>query len=178
MACYRSGGCGPYEMRSCSECPASKPEYLNRDKPVHYTILNLDDGQKYAVVYNHTTGITSVRHVVVVHDEYDEQSFVKWYYDHYHKFEGDQFHLCNSTKEMHKFVEQVNEERKALEAEKAKAARKKCKFCAHGNCLMLPNKPGIFVQCNIGSVLRRTPKIMDADDVCKDWRDEDEEDND
>lgn len=28
MACYRSGGCGPYEMYSCSECPASKPEYI------------------------------------------------------------------------------------------------------------------------------------------------------
>lgn len=28
MQCYRSGGCGPYENRSCSECPASKPEYL------------------------------------------------------------------------------------------------------------------------------------------------------
>ena len=32
MACYRNGGCGPYENRSCNECPASKPEYLNRDK--------------------------------------------------------------------------------------------------------------------------------------------------
>ena len=30
MACYRSGGCGPYEMRSCSECPASKPEYMRK----------------------------------------------------------------------------------------------------------------------------------------------------
>lgn len=27
MACYRKGGCGPYEMYSCYECPASKPEY-------------------------------------------------------------------------------------------------------------------------------------------------------
>jgi calcineurin-like phosphoesterase family protein len=27
MACYRKGGCGPYEMYSCSTCPASKPEY-------------------------------------------------------------------------------------------------------------------------------------------------------
>lgn len=26
--CYRKGGCGPYEMRPCNECPASKPEYL------------------------------------------------------------------------------------------------------------------------------------------------------
>lgn len=31
MACYRSGGCGPYEMLSCSECPASKPEYLKKN---------------------------------------------------------------------------------------------------------------------------------------------------
>lgn len=31
MRCYRDGGCGPYEMCSCSECPASKPEYLKRD---------------------------------------------------------------------------------------------------------------------------------------------------
>lgn len=33
MACYRKGGCGPYEMYSCSECPASKPEYLEREHP-------------------------------------------------------------------------------------------------------------------------------------------------
>lgn len=32
MKCYREGGCGPYEMYSCNECPASKPEYLNRYK--------------------------------------------------------------------------------------------------------------------------------------------------
>lgn len=32
MPCYKSGGCGAYEMRSCSECPASKPEYLLRSK--------------------------------------------------------------------------------------------------------------------------------------------------
>lgn len=32
MKCYRNGGCGPYEMYSCSECPASKKEYLNRYK--------------------------------------------------------------------------------------------------------------------------------------------------
>lgn len=30
MACYRAGGCGPYEMYSCSECPASKPDYIKR----------------------------------------------------------------------------------------------------------------------------------------------------
>lgn len=28
MQCYREGGCGPYESLSCTECQASKPEYL------------------------------------------------------------------------------------------------------------------------------------------------------
>lgn len=36
MKCYRDGGCGPYEMYSCSECPASKPEYLIRNNKEAY----------------------------------------------------------------------------------------------------------------------------------------------
>ena len=28
ITCYRNGGCGPYEMRSCYECPASKSDYV------------------------------------------------------------------------------------------------------------------------------------------------------
>lgn len=28
MECYRAGGCGGYEMYSCSECPASKVSYI------------------------------------------------------------------------------------------------------------------------------------------------------
>lgn len=31
MQCYRRGGCGPYEMLSCSECPASKQEYVRKN---------------------------------------------------------------------------------------------------------------------------------------------------
>lgn len=31
--CYRKGGgCGPYEMLSCGECPASKPSYAEKKK--------------------------------------------------------------------------------------------------------------------------------------------------
>ena len=30
MQCYREGGCGPYESWSCTECPASKPDYRER----------------------------------------------------------------------------------------------------------------------------------------------------
>lgn len=31
MTCYREGGCGPFEMYSCNVCPASRPEYLQKD---------------------------------------------------------------------------------------------------------------------------------------------------
>lgn len=33
MTCYRSGGCGPYEMYSCAECPARKHEYILKNTP-------------------------------------------------------------------------------------------------------------------------------------------------
>lgn len=32
MKCYRDGGCGPYEMYSCADCPASRPEYAEKNK--------------------------------------------------------------------------------------------------------------------------------------------------
>lgn len=38
MSCYRNGGCGPYEMLPCNECPASKPEYA--EKPQDSRRLN------------------------------------------------------------------------------------------------------------------------------------------
>ena len=52
MACYKIGGCGAYEMYSCSECPASKPEYLNRNNKLKdvtglypkYTVTNNQTG--------------------------------------------------------------------------------------------------------------------------------------
>ena len=46
MACYRSGGCGPYENRSCNECPASRPEYAKlREERERARIIN-DEVQK------------------------------------------------------------------------------------------------------------------------------------
>lgn len=41
--CYRFGGCGPYEYLSCSDCPASKLEYLERLAPSTTEKLTLDD---------------------------------------------------------------------------------------------------------------------------------------
>lgn len=43
MTCYKSGGCGVYENRSCSECPASKPEYAYKKY-----ITNQRSGKTYS----------------------------------------------------------------------------------------------------------------------------------
>ena len=67
--------------------------------------------------------------------------------------------------------------RAQIENEKAQAARKKCKFCGHGNCIILHDRPGISVQCNLGSVIGRMPKIMKEDDVCEAWKDEEEDED-
>ena len=42
MACYKKGGCGPYEGRSCSECPASKETYLNKSR-IQQSIENIQN---------------------------------------------------------------------------------------------------------------------------------------
>lgn len=39
--CYRNG-CGPYEHISCSECPASRPEYMALDKMINLYDLQFD----------------------------------------------------------------------------------------------------------------------------------------
>lgn len=38
MSCYKDGGCGVYEMYSCHECPASKPEYLKKKEREPQTV--------------------------------------------------------------------------------------------------------------------------------------------
>lgn len=47
MTCYRRGGCGPYEMRSCYECPASKPEYAKRAVEKNTTSIKPQTTRKY-----------------------------------------------------------------------------------------------------------------------------------
>jgi hypothetical protein len=61
MACYRNGGCGPYEGRPCNECPASKPEYAMRS--VNFAHSNPHEGAKTAIkikVFLNEDGISCV----------------------------------------------------------------------------------------------------------------------
>lgn len=42
MKCYRDGGCGVYEMYSCSECPHSKPPKVKAIPLAHIARQLLD----------------------------------------------------------------------------------------------------------------------------------------
>ncbi len=68
MTCYRKGGCGPYEYRSCSECPASKPEYKNR------VVLPDSDYSLDAFLMKHCSGdfkkLCGLRAKVLTYDDY------------------------------------------------------------------------------------------------------------
>ena len=54
--CYRDGGCGPYEMYSCNECPASKPDYLQRNikkKPkTIYDLIHAMTAEELALLFS------------------------------------------------------------------------------------------------------------------------------
>lgn len=57
--CYRTGGgCGPYEMLSCGECPASKPEYVKREETV-------TDAYHFGKVRDKTVASTQARGMTV-----------------------------------------------------------------------------------------------------------------
>jgi len=45
MTCYRKGGCGPYEMLPCNECPASKPKYAKADTSAQ-TAADMEDARR------------------------------------------------------------------------------------------------------------------------------------
>jgi len=47
MNCYKNGSCGVYENRSCQECPASKPEYLQRTNKHSVKLTEKEFYQKY-----------------------------------------------------------------------------------------------------------------------------------
>lgn len=50
MPCYRKGSCGPYEWRSCSDCPASKPEYLLRGVPSLNRLIEVMEIERECII--------------------------------------------------------------------------------------------------------------------------------
>lgn len=66
------------------------------------------EDKEYVVIINRT-GPIPLRHIVTISAPYNEDSFAAWYYEHYHKLEGDEFIHCTSRREMETFVAQLQE---------------------------------------------------------------------
>lgn len=60
MSCYRNGGCGPYEGLSCTECPASHPEYLGRGKQPSREYIRKD--KVIALIHKHLPPVVYSSH--------------------------------------------------------------------------------------------------------------------
>jgi len=88
MSCYKTGGCGIYEMRSCNECPASKPEYLTRDR--------LKETNEHRI--RHIWTARELAEALITHRseadwdyDYDEEPYICGYYDVYTTSDGEEF---------------------------------------------------------------------------------------
>lgn len=66
--------------------------------------------KQYVVIVNRNAYISPIRHIVTIHNPYDENEFKEWYYNDYHEFDDDEFLLCVSKAEMEETVRKVQEE--------------------------------------------------------------------
>lgn len=57
------------------------------------------------VVFNQNNNI--VRHIITVNEPYDEATVKSWYYDNYHKRDGDKFIYCATSKERREIIEKL-----------------------------------------------------------------------
>lgn len=44
--CYKAGGCGSNDYKSCNECSASKPEYMLKEKNINIYVSTLEGNVK------------------------------------------------------------------------------------------------------------------------------------
>ena len=71
MECYKKGGCGVYENRSCNECPASTPEYAEKYEALRGLKTEAKVlGEEYKRAYDeHTNKLKPIVRVKVFLDE-------------------------------------------------------------------------------------------------------------
>ena len=65
----------------------------------------------YVLIINKKDDITPLRHIVTIHQSYNEEEFASWYYSQYCKLDGDEFIYCPTRKDRDDFLEKLNKER-------------------------------------------------------------------
>ena len=67
--------------------------------------------QGYVIVTNKKDDVTPLRHIVTIHNPYNKEEFMGWYYSQYWELDGDEFIYCPTRKERDIYLEQLNETR-------------------------------------------------------------------
>ena len=60
----------------------------------------------YVIVINRQ-GPIPLRHIVEIHEHYNQNNFEKWYYDQYWRLDGDGFVFCATREERDAFVQSL-----------------------------------------------------------------------
>lgn len=70
------------------------------------------DERRYVIVVNREGILSPIRHIVELESgvPYFQDEFSAWYYDRYHKLNGDEFVYCLSSKEMREKEAQIKKE--------------------------------------------------------------------
>lgn len=66
--------------------------------------MNPKEDKSYVIVINENCEISPVRHVVTVHEPFDEDDFKKWYYSEYRELVGDKFIYCPTRADRDAFL--------------------------------------------------------------------------
>lgn len=65
------------------------------------------ENKSYVIVINEDGIISPVRHVVTIHESFDEDDFKKWYYSEYRELEGDKFIYCPTRADRDAFLDAI-----------------------------------------------------------------------
>lgn len=80
---------------------------LDEVRELHERNFTWNAEKAYVVVVNNNGLGPGVRHIVETKKPYDPEKFQHWYYEQYHKLDGDEFVYCPDHAHMFAFVKAV-----------------------------------------------------------------------
>lgn len=72
------------------------------------TCAECDTKKSWVVVYRPEGDYPRVRHIVTITGPYKEDEFKEWYYESFHKLDGDAFKHCCTENEKQTFIDSLN----------------------------------------------------------------------
>lgn len=62
--------------------------------------------ESYVIVINKNSFVP-VRHIVTIHEPYNQDNFAKYYYERYYKLDGDEFIYCPTRQNRDDYIREL-----------------------------------------------------------------------